>query len=430
MTGHAAYNLAAVRKLLLAAFTAETLPRFCSDRPTFQPLLVQFGPKMGLDDIVDEVMTYCRTQDLWDALLAAVQEANQRQYDRFSAELYTVELHAAPVASRPSPGGYSPSLSDALFALREMMQDPAAREAVVAFGADFRAARQHSRELFERKYLHDRLHDLEFRCYTPISMDAGRFPESDGVVEAFSHYEFYLQQIADDLREFVASPEYDTADTSWVELVFRAQASLRGATNNLDAGQLKEALRQLRRVLTTQPTRINARLIDAAKSLRLSSLVEAMRLVGDRLADLEQESEKMSRLRAGVEALAGLERNMTALVQDHDQWQRLDLDLRRIEAIMDLDTEELEASWPELRALAGTLHRDQSKPWAIRFRESIERLDQAIAGGNPRMIRLRFREFSREASDRFYRVDRALKEQCEDLSRIGEPLAAVLGMLQ
>ena len=97
---------------------------------------------------------------------------------------------------------------------------------------------------------------------------------------------------------------------------------------------------------------------------------------------------------------------------------------------MDLDTEELEASWPELRALAATLHRDQSEPWAIRFRESIERLDQAIAGGNPTTIRLRFREFSREASYRFYRVDRALKEQCEDLSRIGEPLAAVLETLE
>lgn len=430
MTSYARYNLGAVRELLLAAFTAETLTRFCTDHAHLEPLLVQFGPRMGLDDMVARLMTYCRTHDLLAVLLAAVQEVNERQYSRFADRIRTPGQRIS-VELSPSPAeGYSHSLSQALYALSEMMQDPEVRKAVVAFGADFRAARRHANELFEHKYLHDRLHDLEFLCYTPISMEARRFPESDGVVEAFSHYEFYLQQITDDLRELIARPEYDAVEMSWVELVFRAQDSLRGATSNLDARQLKEALRQLRRVLTTQPTRINAHLIAAAKSLRLSNLVETMRLIDNSLASLEQERARMDRFRSGVEALATLEREMTSLVQDHDQWQRLDLDLRPIEAIMDLDTGELEAFWPEMRALGATLHRDSTEEWATRFRESIERLDRAIEAGNPRMIRLRFREFSREASERFYRVDRALKKRCQDLNKIGEPLAAVLGMLQ
>lgn len=430
MASRTVYNLAAVRQLLLAAFTDESLRRFCADRPLLQPVLIQFGSMMGLDDIVDRVMTHCRTHDHWDELLAGVQAENRRQYDRFSDRIRTIDGAALAEAAAPPAEGYSHYFGQALFDLSEMMQDPKVREAVVAFGADFRAARQHASELKERKYLHDMLHDLEFRCYTPISMDAGRFPESDGVVEAFSNYEFFLRQISDDLKEFVDSPRCDAVDTSWIEHIFRAQDSLRGATSNLDARLLKEALRQLRRVLTTQPTRINARLLDAAKALRLSNLVETMRLVNDSLDGLEQEAERLQRFRTGVEALASLERNMTALVQDHNQWQRLDLDLRRIEAVMDLDTEELEWSWPELRSLAETLHRDHDEDWALRFRESIERLEGAITSGNPRLIRLRFREFSREASDRFYRVDRALKRRCEDLNEIGEPLAAVLGMLQ
>ena len=93
MTSRAAYNLVAVRKLLLAAFTAETLPRFCADRPMFQPLLVEFGPKMGLDDIVEEVMTYCRTQDLWEALLASDKRATKRQVGKLQ-ETYTSLLQA------------------------------------------------------------------------------------------------------------------------------------------------------------------------------------------------------------------------------------------------------------------------------------------------------------------------------------------------
>jgi hypothetical protein len=261
-------------------------------------------------------------------------------------------------------------------------------------------------------------------------MEAGRFPEHDAVAEIISHYEFCLEEIADDLKKFAERPDCELAELSWVEQVFLAQDLLRGAISNLDANLLKEALRRLRRVLTTQPTRINARLSAAAESLRLSTLVKDMELLSEGLASLESEPERLIRFKTGVEALASLERNMTAMVKEHNQWQRLDLDLRRIEAVMDLDTEELEASWPELKALSETLHHDRTEQWATRFRESIDRLDCAIAARNPRLTRQRFREFCREASHRFYRVDRALKKQCEDLYKVGEPLAAVLEMLR
>jgi hypothetical protein len=37
------YNIAAILRLLLAAFTPEELRRFCLDRPTFQPVVARFG---------------------------------------------------------------------------------------------------------------------------------------------------------------------------------------------------------------------------------------------------------------------------------------------------------------------------------------------------------------------------------------------------
>lgn len=54
------YNLGAIRKLLLAAFTPETLRRFCQDRPTFRAMVASFGPGQGLDDVVDRVIDYER----------------------------------------------------------------------------------------------------------------------------------------------------------------------------------------------------------------------------------------------------------------------------------------------------------------------------------------------------------------------------------
>lgn len=38
------HNLATIRSLLLAAFTAEDLRRFCQAHPSFRPIVDRFGP--------------------------------------------------------------------------------------------------------------------------------------------------------------------------------------------------------------------------------------------------------------------------------------------------------------------------------------------------------------------------------------------------
>ena len=81
------YNLAAIRQLLLAAFTPQELRRFCQDRAAFQPLVYQFAPGDGLADMVDEVVDYCETRLLWEEFLAGVAQANPRQYARFASSL-------------------------------------------------------------------------------------------------------------------------------------------------------------------------------------------------------------------------------------------------------------------------------------------------------------------------------------------------------
>jgi tetratricopeptide (TPR) repeat protein len=99
------YTLAAIRKLLLAAFTAEELRRFLQDRPTFRPVVARFGPGHGLDDMVDRVIDFCETHLLWPEFLAEVQRDNPRQYARFEPEL--------PPARRPMQTPSAPKEPDA-----------------------------------------------------------------------------------------------------------------------------------------------------------------------------------------------------------------------------------------------------------------------------------------------------------------------------
>lgn len=79
--------IAAIRELLTASFTPQTLRRFCQDRPTFRPIITDFGPSYGLSDMADKLIEYCETGLLWDELLAGVKEISPRRYDRFASGL-------------------------------------------------------------------------------------------------------------------------------------------------------------------------------------------------------------------------------------------------------------------------------------------------------------------------------------------------------
>jgi len=102
--------IAAIRELLEAAFTPPKLRSFCQDRPQFRDLIHHFGPGHGLEDMVGEVIDYCRTQLLWDELLAEVAVVNRKQYERFEPRLRAAaitptapRLEPVPPASGPIP---------------------------------------------------------------------------------------------------------------------------------------------------------------------------------------------------------------------------------------------------------------------------------------------------------------------------------------
>ena len=91
------HDTAVIRKLLLAAFTAQELRRFCWDRLLFRPIVARFGPGHGFADMVDVVIDYCETRLLWSEFLAEVKQENPRQYARFEPGLVVAK------ADRPAP---------------------------------------------------------------------------------------------------------------------------------------------------------------------------------------------------------------------------------------------------------------------------------------------------------------------------------------
>ncbi|NLF14019.1 MAG: hypothetical protein GX597_19735 [Anaerolineaceae bacterium] len=99
------YNLAAIRDLLLAAFTAEELRRliFYTSRPALKPLVQRFGPNDGLLAMVETTTSFCQRQNCFPDLLAEVKEANRRQYARFEGRLIAGDEADQAAAAAPAP---------------------------------------------------------------------------------------------------------------------------------------------------------------------------------------------------------------------------------------------------------------------------------------------------------------------------------------
>ena len=79
------YNTAAVRELLMAAFSDEELTTFCFDN--FRPVYEEFATGMSRTQKVQMLVEYCERRGEMAELLARVERANPYQYARFKDRL-------------------------------------------------------------------------------------------------------------------------------------------------------------------------------------------------------------------------------------------------------------------------------------------------------------------------------------------------------
>lgn len=93
------YDLAQIRDLLRAAFTAQELRRFCYYHSQFRPVVDEFSEGDGLADMVDVVVEYCDRKLLLNTLLQEIELVNPGQYARFAP------FHLPPTSTTSSHTG-------------------------------------------------------------------------------------------------------------------------------------------------------------------------------------------------------------------------------------------------------------------------------------------------------------------------------------
>jgi hypothetical protein len=316
-------------------------------------------------------------------------------------------------------------------ALGDLIQrSPEARSAVIEFQTDFKVAREQVDQLGDYKDLHDLLHRLQFTCYNGIVHSALNFPNNDESLDILTDHTLTFEGIVSELKAVATRPSMPKQELMWIEEAEQMKVDLQTAITTPDEKKLKNVIGRLNRLLSTHPARINTLLNYAARALRLPALCEALTRVCNDLIALNLDPDKVKTFQSGVDALSKLEGTLNDLVEEHDLWQNLEVELRLMETLLDRDLDQFCADWPDIKQKAETLYAASTDDWANALREDSKTLDEGACSADPAKVRRGFRNFQRRVANRFYQVDIELKTLCGNLRQIGVPLASVLEMIR
>ncbi len=309
--------------------------------------------------------------------------------------------------------------------LIKLMGAPGVREAAANFRADFEAASTQIALMNDYKLIHDLFQELENR-YTLIHNDQKRLPADETAWDSIELNEPEVKGKIDDLLQAVQLASFANEEAHWTVQLEKVQEDLRTGVENFDLAALKSSTRLLFRILNRQISRINAQLVGAAGALRLDNLENAMSTISDSLGQANFGQENLNEIQKSINALSGLNVRVTDLVRDHNAWQELDDELRRVEGTLNQGMDELKDAWYDLAPMARRLYDGQTDTWAVSFIQVCTSLNQALEDGTDITIKRFFRRFRSQEGRRFRQVDFDLLSLVQELQEVGESLELLL----
>lgn len=328
-------------------------------------------------------------------------------------------------------------IGEGLIALGDLMQIPEVRDTTSRLQANLQIASQQITLLLEYKSIHDQFHLLESCCnpiYPSIYRNGQLLSSEEINWEVLEYLVIELQNCIDNLLDFAVEVSFAADTLAWRLKLKRTYNELEEGIKNNSAEQLKKAIKRVRDVLVREFSRINNSLVTAAKTAQLSVLAQALVSVRDRLLGFNLDTLSLQRFKIfanGVDILVSISARLSVSIDDHNQWQVIDDELRRVEVLLDKEASELEDNWPDLKLMIHLLCTQSTDDWAIKLNLVCIELEDALSSRNPVRIRRVFRDLRTRERVRFYQIDQALLRLCGDLQKVGEePLSAVLKMLE
>jgi hypothetical protein len=260
-----------------------------------------------------------------------------------------------------------------------------------------------------------------------LEIEVRNFPQEEVSGERLEEYAYNLDMIIGKIRDVLNDADTDTThEQRWIEDLDKANVNLQTALQTQETKYLKDTIRKINRVLATQPSYINANLIATARSLPLADLVQAVQVLAERITSLPLDDRKVHSFQTGTKAIQELHYHLKALVSQHDDWQTVDRELRRIQGNFRADTlEDFIFSWQDLKEQLEPLSLALEEQWASKLHKAEEQVDVAIENLFYEPLSKAFKDYVKQARRCFFTVDKQVKKFCDDLLELQDPLQSL-----
>jgi TIR domain-containing protein len=414
-----------------------------------------FSKLQGLPSEMKPVTTWTSQDEAWTDVVSGL----DREFEAFrklreapvpadSAPPPTSQPTTAPPQSDPLPNhleGLSAAQeenrvlaetsTEAFQGLRKLMDNPRIKTFVAEQQCELESAEDALQKLVDYKNVHDRLHDLQFKCYNYIFQEA-RKVEDDVDWKLIVQPRKDLASLTERLQEAATRPSMSNENFDWVDQLVLAGTRLCVASEELTLPPLQESGKLIRAILEIQPTVFDTKLCAAAEVLPLDELRSALGAIRQKLSPNSLKSDEGVRFSAGVDALPDLSANLKSLTDEHARWQAIATTLWSIDALIDEDLTGLQKSWPKLFDRLKKICAGNPAVWAVSILNEANNLDRLLALPAPgnakdfarwqKKIGQSYTSCSTESGTRFYQVDLSLKRLCDQLRDVQAALARLL----
>jgi hypothetical protein len=289
------------------------------------------------------------------------------------------------------------------------------------------------------KHLHDLLHILQLNLLRPIEDAVRNFRVDLDQHHNLRNHSLHVRRLAAMAMDY-AKGLPDVAATRAQEIAWVAQLDsisddLLATLENPDETGAKLVTRRLQRLLRFHPHRIDHLLLFTAEKLKLERIVDTLDAVA-RVPSLDERSRQL--VHNGMTSLRDMIPGFMARVHEHREWQNIENELCALEeSSQEYSSDAVEmfaahwkvvVDWVQLLCAMAA-----DEPWSRALTRHAAQVNDALrgtpadSGGGDRLSKVRtcFKWFRIEAVYRFYDVDRALKEACDEVARISAPLRSL-----
>jgi TIR domain len=275
------------------------------------------------------------------------------------------------------------------------------------------------------KELHDFLHDLQIQVYPQI-LDYVDVLETDpGARFGLAQILVQLGEDCKRARKTAAGlPDDDPdRDAAWLTDLENALPILQSAAQAKDAHVAREATSPFRSVILRKQLTIDERLHALAKSLPFGVLRELLKDAGE----MVRQGDDFERWKRAQDSLQTQETDLNGMVEEHHAWQNLEPSFVLADQSIGKEVATFKIIWPDLRDpvkhIAGKYPDAQ---WAKQSSDLSDMVETAIGQANVPQVRAFFKYFRNNSLQHFWALDKQLKEKCEEISDIREPLQKLL----